>query len=87
MEQIINNTELETTSSEMPEIINTHSASSRSFIEANTTSVTMEEVRDKHIIPVFIKDNEPVISQSDFIETVYASAREIFETETILEPV
>lgn len=87
MEQIINNTEIEITGSQIQEILSKESTSARAFIEANTISATMEEVREKHIIPVFIKDNEPVISQSDFIETVLTSAKEIFEAETISEPI
>lgn len=32
------------------------------FIESNTIPLRLEEIRDKHIIPVFLKDNEPAIS-------------------------
>ena len=46
----------------------------------------MEEIRERHIIPVFIKDNETVISHSDFIEATFQAAREIFHSETILRP-
>ena len=45
------------------------------FIEANTTIVGLDEIRNKHIIPVFTKDNAPLISQADFITT----ARELVE--------
>jgi hypothetical protein len=41
-----------------------------SFIEANTTPITRDELEYKHIIPVFGKDNEPTISHQEFIETV-----------------
>ncbi len=37
------------------------------FIESNTEAVALDEIRDKHLIPVFIKDNTPTISQTEFI--------------------
>jgi len=40
------------------------------FIEANTTPMTYQEIQDKHIIPVFVKDNELAISQTEFIDVV-----------------
>ncbi|MBA4302203.1 MAG: hypothetical protein C0433_19180 [Cyclobacterium sp.] len=45
------------------------------FIEANTQEINLNEIRDKHIIPVFLKDNEPAISQVDFVEVVSEAAR------------
>src|ERR1700689_957213 len=56
------------------------------FIEANTSSCSMEEIKNSHIIPVFIKDNEPLISHSDFIETTLQAATNVFSEETILSP-
>jgi hypothetical protein len=56
------------------------------FIEANTESFTSNEIRDKHIIPVFIKDNETVISHTDFIDTTMEIVSEIYLGETILSP-
>ncbi|HSZ84878.1 MAG TPA: DUF3871 family protein [Puia sp.] len=56
------------------------------FIEANTSACTMEEIKNSHIIPVFIKDNEPLISHADFIETTFQVARDIFSSEIILSP-
>jgi hypothetical protein len=41
-----------------------------SFIDANTVSISGDELENKHIIPVFGKDNEPTISHQEFIETV-----------------
>jgi len=40
------------------------------FIEANTLPMSYQEIQDKHIIPVFVKDNEPAISQTEFIDVV-----------------
>lgn len=62
------------------------SASEKSFIMANTIGSTQDEMKSQHIIPVFIKDNEPVISHSDFIEAMQSATEEIFSGETILSP-
>lgn len=56
------------------------------FIQANTEEVTLEEVRDNHIIPVFIKDNEPLISHVDFVESTLKVASQIYSDEIILQP-
>ena len=61
-------------------------SSSKAFIEANTIEIALEEIKENHIIPVFIKDNEPVISQADFIQAMYDSVQEIFPNETLLQP-
>lgn len=56
------------------------------FIEANTIECSLEDIQEHHIIPVFIKDNEPVISHSDFIESTMDVVSDIFNGETILKP-
>lgn len=56
------------------------------FIQANTVESSLEDIRNKHVIPVFIKDNEPVISHGDFIETTMDIVSEIYPGETILKP-
>jgi len=38
------------------------------FIEANTVPVTLQELTTEHIIPVFTKNNQPLISQAQFID-------------------
>lgn len=58
----------------------------KSFIEANTVEASFAEIRDNHIIPVFIKDNEPVISHVDFIETTSSIVSDLFHGEHILKP-
>ena len=45
----------------------------------------MEEIKNKHIIPVF-KDNEPVISHADFIDTTMRAVSGMFSSEVILSP-
>ena len=53
---------------------------------ANTIGSSLKEIRDQHIIPVFVKDNEPVISQADFIDTTVDVVQHIFKGEAILSP-
>ncbi|ALI98570.1 DUF3871 family protein [Rufibacter tibetensis] len=59
---------------------------SKAFIEANTTAVSFEELREGHIIPVFAKDNEPLVSQADFVLAAKEAVSDLFRGETILEP-
>ncbi|WP_018611549.1 DUF3871 family protein [Segetibacter koreensis] len=61
-------------------------ARSKPFIEANTIEASFEEIRDHHLIPVFLKDNEPVISHVDFINATDSIVREIYSSECILKP-
>jgi len=42
---------------------------SNPFIVANTLPMSLKEIQDQHIIPVFTKDNSPLISQSQLVET------------------
>lgn len=56
------------------------------FIQANTEESSLHEIKENHIIPVFIRDNEPLISQADFIETTLQVASEVYSGETILNP-
>lgn len=56
------------------------------FMAANTTVMDVEELKEKHTIPVFAKDNESTISHQEFIETVAFAADKIFGGETILKP-
>ncbi|SMB92158.1 hypothetical protein SAMN00120144_2105 [Hymenobacter roseosalivarius DSM 11622] len=59
---------------------------SRAFIEANTLAVDLQELRHQHTIPVFVKDNEPLISQADFIDVTQEAMQEVFRGEQILLP-
>jgi len=61
-------------------------SNSKPFIEANTIPSTLQEIRRSHIIPVFSKDNEQVISHSNFIETTTNVVNELFSNELILKP-
>ena len=61
---------------------NTHSA----FIEANTIEMSLEEMKKRHIIPVFVKDNETLISHDEFIDAASSISADIFHGEHILRP-
>ena len=61
-------------------------SSSKSFIEANTEASSVNELRDGHIIPVFVRDNEPLISHADFVEAANAIAIDVYNGEQILKP-
>jgi hypothetical protein len=56
------------------------------FIEANTEKADLHEIAENHIIPVFTKDNHPLISQAEFIDRTVGIVHHVFENETILEP-
>jgi hypothetical protein len=56
------------------------------FINANTIDMGLEEIKSNHIIPVYHKTNETVISQIDFIETVVDVVKKVFPGERILNP-
>jgi len=57
-----------------------------SFIVANTIPSSLEEMKKDHIIPVYHKTNEPVISKVDFIEIMEEAASKEYPPELILRP-
>jgi hypothetical protein len=61
-------------------------SSSSAFIGANTIEVNLQEIQRQHIIPVFSKDNEPLISHGDFVQTTYDVINHCFKREDILSP-
>jgi len=61
-------------------------SSDENFIQANTIPVNLSTIKEECIIPSFAKDNESTISHSEFIQTVAATAYEVFRNETILYP-
>lgn len=61
-------------------------STSKPFIEANTIGGTLQELHDKHIIPVFVKENEPAISHGDFIDATMQAVSHVFNGEVILRP-
>lgn len=60
---------------------------SQPFILANTVEASLNDIRQNHIIPVFTKDNEPLISHTDFIEAAVSSVSDLFNGEEIEAPV
>ncbi|RRB18168.1 DUF3871 family protein [Larkinella knui] len=67
-------------------VIDSAPSSERAFLLANTLPSTLREMQEKHIIPVYSKDNEPLISHSDFIESALETVERLFPHESILEP-
>jgi hypothetical protein len=61
-------------------------SSVKPFIEANTIASSFEEITNNHIIPVFIKDNETLISQAEFIELTNECVSAVYPRERILSP-
>jgi hypothetical protein len=61
-------------------------STSAPFIEANTIETTLFEIRNKHIIPVYTKTNERLISMAEFIEVYTDVLKDIFTDEIILPP-
>ncbi len=68
------------------QIVESRVSSDTRFIQANTKAVSLEHLRDDCVIPVFAKDNEPTISNADFIESVFEAVQDVFDTETVLYP-
>jgi hypothetical protein len=56
------------------------------FIEANTIPMSMREIKDEHIIPVYSATNEPLISHHEIIECVYQVTQNWFQNEHVLNP-
>lgn len=56
------------------------------FIQANTEAMSMYEVEHNHLIPVYVKDNEPVISHQDFINSTLEVVNHVYKNEQILHP-
>jgi len=70
-----------------PSNTSTSTPKGTSFIEANTISISLQEIKEKHIIPVFVKDNETVISHTDFVQAVQSVVEDYFQNEIIKDPV
>ncbi|MFD2573783.1 DUF3871 family protein [Spirosoma soli] len=61
-------------------------SSDSAFITANTLPASLTEMQQHHIIPVYSKDNEPLISHGEFIEATMEVVYQLFPGETVLEP-
>ena len=76
----------------IPEIIagddeSVATSSDRCFISGNTLPMTLEEIRFKHLIPVFVRDNEPLISIPELIDNTHFLISKFLPGETILKPI
>jgi hypothetical protein len=58
----------------------------KAFIEANTLEVSLRELRDEHIIPVFSATNEPLISHHEIIDCVSHITQNWFNDEIVFQP-
>ena len=57
------------------------------FIESNTKEISLTDLKEQCIVPVFSKDNELTISHQAFIESVYEAVSQVFPSERILDPI
>lgn len=55
------------------------------FFHMTGEDVTLEEIRENHIIPVYTRDNEPLISETAFVEGSREIIRSVFNQD--IEPV
>jgi hypothetical protein len=53
------------------------------FIEANTLPISLEEINNQHIIPVFTKDNQALISQNEFIQLTQDTLKSAYKSELL----
>ncbi|WP_340075833.1 DUF3871 family protein [Leptobacterium sp. I13] len=90
--QLIPKNELQLNSVKTTSIIENNSASSISeykqkpFIEANTKEVSLRELKQDCIIPVFSKDNEKTIAHQEFIEIAQNCISSVYQHHTIDMP-
>jgi len=56
------------------------------FLEANTESTSLPQIKNEHMIPVFVRDNQTLISHAEFIESVMEVAGWQFGSLTVSEP-
>jgi hypothetical protein len=65
--------------------VNNQTNQPRPFIEANTTTATLKEIQEHHIIPTF-RDCTPLISHADFISITNEVVHKVFSPEKIAIP-
>lgn len=56
------------------------------FIVANTVEGILHEIQNTHLIPVFVKDNTPLISHGEFIACMQEVATEFFNGLRMMPP-
>ncbi len=68
------------------ENIETLISTSKPFIDANTVEATLDEIRNQHIIPVYAKDNERLISIAEFVDSCSDVVKDVYRNEQVLSP-
>lgn len=88
MEKQTNNEEIAQVGDLLPDVINQIEvkSSGRAFIESNTVEGSLFEINNQHLIPVFLRENRPLISQGEFIDATLQAANQVFNGEKILTP-
>jgi Domain of unknown function, B. Theta Gene description (DUF3871) len=88
MEQQSINEEVRQVGELLPDVINQIEVKStgRAFIESNTVEGSLYEINNHHLIPVFLRENVPLISQGEFIDATLQAAGQVFTGEKILSP-
>ncbi|WP_018611858.1 DUF3871 family protein [Segetibacter koreensis] len=61
-------------------------STAKPFIEANTIETSLKDIQEQHIIPVYVKDNEPVISHAEFIEATHRTLLNVYAGQTFCKP-
>ena len=83
MEHINNNNTLELINPvQIEEAVN-----NKVFIQSNTIECPLDEMRNTHSIPVWLKDSEQMISHVDFIELTSKIVKDRFHGEKISNPI
>ena len=87
-QQSVANEEVKTVGEYLPQVINEieTKSSGGAFIEANTIKGSLYEVNNSHLIPVFLRENQPLISQGEFIDAAIQAVGSTFSGERILSP-
>jgi hypothetical protein len=66
-------------------VVNNEESTAKPFIEANTVPGSLCQIRQEHLIPVYA-NNDPLISQLDFIEVMQEKICQVFPNEKVLLP-
>ena len=55
----------------------------KTFILANTQSVSLSALEREHIVPVFAKDNERAVSHGEFVQALHDAIKHVYRGEQI----
>jgi hypothetical protein len=78
--------EIEPVQVNLPVLIEQPDEVNRSFIIANTVEGNLYDLQNTHLIPVFVKDNQPLISHADFISVTRNVVQDYFNGVEISAP-